>query len=164
MFENSQHAQSPGLLPSGRPNFSLKSARIPAKKLLASGQNSSPLVILLFFKQGLESAPIYRGTSSRGPAPVHNGVGATLVVAPTGVGRWTVNVPMGGKRGCPGTSAPTKKGAANRRIAAGTALKMKVKYKYIARLFDKSLRASACSPPRPLPPLTAHRSTVPIHP
>ena len=31
MFENSQHAQSPGLLPSGRPNFSLKSARIPAK-------------------------------------------------------------------------------------------------------------------------------------
>jgi len=70
----------------------------------------------------------------------------------------------GGRRGCPGTSAPTKKGAANRRIAAGTALKMKVKYKYIARLFDKSLRASACSPPRPLPPLTAHRSTVPIHP
>ena len=73
-------------------------------------------------------------------------------------------LPRRGKRGCPGTSAPTKKGAANRRIAAGTALKMKVKYKYIARLFDKSLRASACSPPRPLPPLTAHRSTVPIHP
>lgn len=49
-------------------------------------------------------------------------------------------------------------------LAIRTALKMKVKYKYIARLFDKSLRASACSPPRPLPPLTAHRSTVPIHP
>ena len=37
LFENSHHAQSPGRLPSGRPNFSLKSARIPAKKLLASG-------------------------------------------------------------------------------------------------------------------------------
>ena len=114
---------------------------------------------------GQERPPWGVGPYARGmPASTHHGVGATLVVAPTGVGRWTVNVPMGGKRGRPGASAPTKKGAANRRIAAGTALKMKVKYKYIARLFDKSLRASACSPPRPLPPLTAHRSTVPIHP
>ena len=48
--------------------------------------------------------------------------------------------PNGGQERLPWTSAPTKKGAANRRIAAGTALKMKVKYKYIARLFDKSLR------------------------
>ena len=53
MFEKYQHAQSTGLLSPGRRNFSLKSVRIPAKKLLASGQNSSPLVILLFFKQGL---------------------------------------------------------------------------------------------------------------
>ena len=38
----------------GRRNFSLKSARIPAKKLLASGQNPSLLDTLLFFKQALK--------------------------------------------------------------------------------------------------------------
>ncbi|OUQ82000.1 hypothetical protein B5E42_10710 [Flavonifractor sp. An10] len=40
MFETCQHAQSAGLLPPGRRNFSLKSVRIPAKKLLASGPKS----------------------------------------------------------------------------------------------------------------------------
>ena len=122
--------------------------------------------------RGAREAALGRRPLRNRPVTTYHGVGATLVVAPraaikaapTGVGRWTVNVPMGGKRGCPGTSAPTKKGAANRRIAAGTALKMKVKYKYIARLFDKSLRASACSPPRPLPHPTAHRSTALVHP
>jgi len=37
LFEKCQHAQSTGLLTAGRRNFSLKSVRIPAKKLLASG-------------------------------------------------------------------------------------------------------------------------------
>ena len=40
MFEKCQHAQPAGLLSPGRRNFSLKSARIPAKKLLASGPKS----------------------------------------------------------------------------------------------------------------------------
>ena len=40
LFEKCQHAQSTGLLPPGRRNFSLKSVRIPAKKLLASGPKS----------------------------------------------------------------------------------------------------------------------------
>ena len=43
-------------MPPGRRNFSLKSARIPAKKLLASGQNPSLLDTLLFFKQALGDA------------------------------------------------------------------------------------------------------------
>ena len=42
MFETWQHAQPAGLLPPGRRNFSLQSARIPAKKLLASGPKSIP--------------------------------------------------------------------------------------------------------------------------
>jgi len=40
LFETYQHAQSAGLLTVGRHNFSLKSVRIPAKKLLASGPKS----------------------------------------------------------------------------------------------------------------------------
>ncbi|WP_294472210.1 hypothetical protein [uncultured Intestinimonas sp.] len=40
LFETCQHAQPAGLLPPGRRNFSLQSARIPAKKLLASGPKS----------------------------------------------------------------------------------------------------------------------------
>ena len=40
MFEKCQHVQPAGLLPPGRRNFSLKSARIPAKKLLARGPKS----------------------------------------------------------------------------------------------------------------------------
>ena len=39
-LKKSQHAQPAGLLPPGRRNFSLQSARIPAKKLLASGPKS----------------------------------------------------------------------------------------------------------------------------
>ena len=42
LFEKCQHTQPAVLLPAGQYNFSLKSARIPAEKLLASGPKFSP--------------------------------------------------------------------------------------------------------------------------
>ena len=56
-----QQAQSAGLLTAGRRNFSLKSVRIPAKKLLASSHNPSLLGTSPSFKQAL----VWRGRKPR---------------------------------------------------------------------------------------------------
>ena len=53
MFETCQHAQPAGLLPPGRRNFSLKSARIPAKNCLPAAQNPSLPDTSPIFKQAL---------------------------------------------------------------------------------------------------------------
>jgi len=59
LFEKCQHAQSAGILTAGRRNFSLKSVRIPAKKLLASGPKSLAAGHIANFQISPSQYPFY---------------------------------------------------------------------------------------------------------